>query len=257
MSPNSHSPVRGATAAERARNVLSRALSAQVSWLDEAEPSAPTETTSVVLDRPDSGRPPLRPVVVEVADVAPLPVADRVRARVRLYGHADPLPDRPGAIRLRAVRVELEEPELRTPIAPDELRAAEPDPVASREGAFLCHLAHDHRELVGVLTRLIDREVLDGARRAVPLALDRHGLVFRVEYRRGHRDVLLAFPTPAASFDELRAGLRELALRAHCPCPGGSSATVPRPRRSLRDLLDAGPAAARLCATETPDPDQR
>jgi len=126
MSPNSHSPVLVAPPAERARNVLVRAVSAQVSWLEEAESGIPHEVTSVVLDRPDTGGAPLRPVVVEVADVAPLPLAERVRARVRLYGHADPLPDRPGAIRLRAMRVELEEAEVRTPIAPDALRAAEP-----------------------------------------------------------------------------------------------------------------------------------
>lgn len=249
MSPNSQGTV-AVTAAERARNVLARAVTAHVDWLDGSSPR--NEVTGVILDRSDprtaTSR---RPVVVEVADVAPLPVADRVRARVRLHGHAEPAPDRPGAIRLRVAAVELEENGSRTPVCPGDLRVAQPDPIATGEGAFLCHLVTDHADLVRTLTRLVDREALDGALRAVPLAVDRTGLTMRVEYGRGHRDVLLAFAEPATCFDEIRTGLGDLAIRARdCTESGRADPSGPRNWRILRDLLASNPAAARLCAPE-------
>lgn len=254
MLPGSHRRSGGLTPAERVRNVLARALSAHVEWLDGQTPLDASEVTGVILGRGgEASGGQSRPVTVEVADVAPLPMADRVRARVRLHGHAGPVAGRPGAIRLHAVRVELEEAGTWTQITPDELRAAEADPVASSEGVFLCHLAHDHAGLVRTLTRLIDRDHLDGARRVVPLTVDRMGLTFRVEYRRGHRDVLLGFREPATSFDGVRAGLRDLAMQAHCHCAPRPAGSVPEPRGGLRDLLAAGPAAARICATEEPD----
>jgi hypothetical protein len=166
---------------------------------------------------------------------------------------------RPGVIRLQLVAAELDERGVGTPVSPAELRAAEPDPIANGEGAFLSHLVRDHTDLVRTLTRLVDPATLDGARRAVPLGIDRHGLTLRVEYRRGHRDVTLAFAEPAESFDQIRIGLRELAIRAHAACvERRGSAPKQGARRSIRDLLAAGPAAARLCAPEDPDgPDQR
>ncbi len=242
MSPNSHSVLDRATPAERTRSVLARALSAHVDWLDGRTPLDPGEVSGVILDSSEDGFGPHRPVVVEVADVAPLPVSDRVRARVRLHGHAQPAASRPGAIRLRVTAVTLEEGDLCTPVSPTELRAAKPDVVAANEGAFLCHLAQDHADLVRILIRLIDRETLDGARRVVPLAVDRHGLTMRVEYRRGHRDVLLAFAAPATTYDEVRCSLRDLALRAHGHCS-----------QRIQAMLAAGPAAARLCAPDAPE----
>jgi hypothetical protein len=246
MSPDSRATLEAPAApAVRARSVLARALTAHVTWLDSGPDPGPTSdpavVSRVVLDRPDQPADghrviPTRPVVVEIADVAPLPVAHRVRARVRLQGHAAVLPD--GGVALRAIAAELEEPGGRTPVSPADLWAAEPDPVAAAEGAFLSHLVHGHAELTRSLTRLVDEEILDGALTATPVALDRHGLVLRVEYRRGHRDVRLPFAEEAASFDEVRAGLRELALRAQS-CP-----------RQVADVFRAGPAAARICAPE-------
>src|SRR5688572_24041235 len=181
VSPNSHAePEVSARPAVRARSVLARARIAQVTWLDPAEGEEPSLVTRVVLDPPDkapggpvAARP--RPVVVEIGDVAPLPVAERVRARVRLHGRAVALPD--GGLALRTIFIELEEAEGRTPLSPAELWAAEPDPIAAGEGAFLSHLANSHAELTRSLTRLVDTEVLDGAVKANPLALDRYGLV--------------------------------------------------------------------------------
>lgn len=258
--PPSSGPGRGATpSAERVRSVLTRALSARVEWLDGSSPGTST-VFGVVLDPPeDDRRRDRREVRVEVADVAPLPMADRIRARVRLHGYAAMEASRPGVIRLQLVAAELDQGGASTPVSPDELRAAEPDPIASGEGAFLSHLMRDHADLVRTLTRLVDPATLDGARRAVPLGIDRHGLTLRVEYRRGHRDVTLEYAEPADSFDQVRIGLRELAMRAHAACVERRAWDPPRTaRRPIRDLLAAGPAAARLCAPEDPgDPDQR
>lgn len=259
-SPNSQLPSspaqdRVAHAAERVRSVLTRALSAEVAWLDEDAQETGT-AFGVVLDPPgERAHGDRRAVRVEIADVAPLPMVDRIRARVRLHGLAAPEASRPGVIRLQLLAAELDEAGVRTPVSPDVLRSAAPDPIAAGEGAFLSHLVRDHSDLFRTLTRLVDPETLNGARRAVPLALDRRGLTLRVEYRRGHRDVTLPFAQPAESFDEIRRGLRELAIRAHAACVERRRAAEPprSARRPIRDLLAAGPAAARLCAPEQPD----
>lgn len=244
MSPNSPASIESSAAAppaaQRARSALARANGAAVSWLDGPGVGAPGHVTGVVIEEPgSSSSADTRPVVVEVADAAPLPCADRIRARVRLYGHGGLVDGCPDMIRLRPRRVELEESGTTTVISPGSLWAAEPDLLATSEGAFLSHLASGHAALMRTLVRLLEPEVVEGARRAVPLALDGYGLVFRVEYHRGHRDVRLPFPTPATSADEVRAGMRDLAMRAH--------------RCGLSDVLRAGRAAARICSPESDD----
>lgn len=242
-------------AAERARSVLARANGAAACWPDSSpEDGLPDFVTCVMLDQPGSVLSHSRPVVVEVADPAPLPCTERIRARVRLEGLACVVDDSPGTIRLHPLRAELEESGSRRLISPDRLWAAEPDLLATREGAFLSHLATGHAELMRTLTRLLDRDSLEGVQRAVPLALDRYGLVFRLEYRRGHHDVRLTFAAPATSAEEVRAGMRDLALRAHGARPasaGNQAVPEPRRRRFLRDLLQAGPAAARICSPDS------
>ena len=78
----------GPAVPEQARNVLARAISAQVVWRDaDAEPtrSLCASRLAVVEDLPGNAGP---PVTVEIADAAPLPVPDRIFSRARISGRA-------------------------------------------------------------------------------------------------------------------------------------------------------------------------
>ncbi|MFF4172301.1 DUF2470 domain-containing protein [Streptomyces sp. NPDC001744] len=138
------------------------------------------------------------PVRLELTDIAPTPVRERLRARVTLTGILD-APYEPGATRSACMelgQVLLEDADGRAFVPLGELRAAEPDPMAVREAAVLTHLADDHAELVPLLLRLVrprpDRDMV----RALPVALDRHGITLRLEHPASHQDVRLSFPTP-------------------------------------------------------------
>lgn len=232
--------------ARHARSVLARASSARVTWLGPGAP-APHDVPSVVIDRPEAPTPAgRRTAMVEVTDVAALPARDRVRARVRLHGYAEQgAPDAETAeerpIRIAVHTVELEADGRVRLLRPEDLRDAEPDPFARREAAFLSHLATAHAGLVDALGRLAAQgEPVD---RVVPLALERQGLTFRVEQPDGHRDVLLAFPTPVETPEDVRRAMLRLADHA-AACGRGREE---RGQRLLPALFRSGPAAARIC----------
>ncbi|MFI0938788.1 DUF2470 domain-containing protein [Streptomyces sp. NPDC021020] len=157
------------------------------------------------------------PAVLEWTDLAPVPVRDRVRARVRITARLQaPEPGPAGAVRLRAdVRaVAFDARGARHLVAPGELAAARPDPVASAEARLLLHLAEDHQEHLDELARLLtDRQLVD-VTRVVPLALDRHGIVLRLERPYGHLDARLPFPHPLTGPDELGHHIHALLTRA-------------------------------------------
>lgn len=238
--------------ASHARSVLARATSAHVTWLGPGAPPA-HDVPSVVLDRP--GTPTTesrRPAVVEITDVAPLPTRERVRARVRLHGHAEeaaPTPQteatgvRPVRIAVRTVELETEE---RTHLLdPADLRAARPDPFARRQARFLSHLATAHGEVVRALGRLASRS--EPVERVVPLALEREGITFRLEHEAGHDDVLLAFPFPAETPEDVRRAMALLAEHA----TGCTDAPDEPEQALLPALFRSGPAAARICRPDS------
>ncbi|MET8472600.1 DUF2470 domain-containing protein [Streptomyces sp. NPDC006422] len=165
-------------------------------------PPADSVLAAAVLCAPH-GRP---AALLEFADAAPVPVRDRVRARVWLSGELVPDGDE---LVLRPERAVLENRAGRVGIDLDELAAATPDPLALAEPKLLTHLADAHPEAVEQLTRLITPESLHGVVRVQPLAVDRHGLTLRLERVRGQADVRLAFHRPA---DDLGA----LTERMHC-----------------------------------------
>jgi hypothetical protein len=234
--------------ASQARSVLARASSARVTWLGPGA-AAPHDVPSVAIDRPDAPTPARRrPAVVEVTDVAPLPTRERVRARVRLHGYAEqaaptPRTDAAGArpVRIAVEAVELESGGRTHLIRPAELREARPDPFARREARFLSHLATTHAEVVAALGELASRG--RPVERVVPLALEREGITLRLERAAGHDDVLLAFPAPAETPDDVRRAMLQLAERA-AACGRGRDE---RGQRLLPALFRSGPAAARIC----------
>ncbi|MFJ8146725.1 DUF2470 domain-containing protein [Streptomyces sp. NPDC096048] len=155
--------------------------------------------------------------VLEFADVAPVPVRSRIRARLWLAGW---FASEDGHVAFTPTRVVLRQPSGAVVVGVDEFAAAEPDPLALAEARLLTHLADCHGDAVERLTRLVDADSLHGAVRVRPLAVDRHGLTLRVERARAHGDVRLPFHAPADDIAQLTERMHVLlaqASAASCP----------------------------------------
>ncbi|MFG2905004.1 DUF2470 domain-containing protein [Kitasatospora sp. NPDC048286] len=162
-------------------------------------------------------------VVLDVTDVSPVAVRDRVRARLTLAGrlHLAHLADDGLSVHLR---VDVAHAVLATPygtgaVTAADLAVAVPDPMARHEAAMLTHFADDHAEALDVLTRLLDPAVLVHGPEVRPLALDRHGLVLRLDHPYGHRDVRLVFSEPARDTEEFGHRMHELLAAAQYGLP--------------------------------------
>ncbi|BBA95526.1 hypothetical protein RVR_417 [Actinacidiphila reveromycinica] len=161
------------------------------------------------------------PAVLEWTDVAPVPVAVRVRAQVRVLARLyAPEPGPAGTVRLRA---DLRQVGLTTEgratalVAPRALATALPDPLATAEARLLLHLAEDHQDHVEALARLLNTRQLLGVTRVTPLALDRYGIVLRLDYGRRRQDVRLRFLRPLSDPDDLGHHLHALLAQGHRP----------------------------------------
>lgn len=221
-------------AARRVHDVLARSSSAHVTWLDD--PALPDGRVAGVelLATGSAACPHTQPVVVEVADPAPLPVRERIRARVRIHGHAAFASDEHTVLQVRPLALELERGDERTTVDLDLLAATTADPFALVEAAMLAHLVTGHPAELGAMRRLLPAHLQTAG--ATPLALDGEGLTLRVETAAGHDDVLLAFTSPAADQAGLLERLQELVRRGRAPY--------------LSALFRSGAAAARLCSPE-------
>ncbi|MFY1675825.1 DUF2470 domain-containing protein [Streptomyces sp. WMMC905] len=219
------------TAAERARSLLATAWSCAVTaegrrreeltgahtvtedgrlLLLASPDGSPTGTTGGSLGRDV-------PCVVEFADPAPVPMRDRIRARLWLSGRLSA--GEAGGLLLRPTRVVLRQGSDMEPVDPDAFTRATPDPLATAEAGLLTHLADCHGDAVERLTRLVDARRLHGAIRVRPLAVDRHALTLRLERLRSHEDVRLLFDRPADDVPRLGERMRVLLARAGTPCP--------------------------------------
>ncbi|MFF4836870.1 DUF2470 domain-containing protein [Streptomyces sp. NPDC001315] len=166
--------------------------------------------------------------VLECADVAPVPVRNRIRARLWLAGWFAPEGDH---LVLQATRVVLKQPSGAVVIALDEFAAAAPDPLAGAEAQLLTHLADAHPDAVERLTRLVRPDSLHGAVRVQPLAVDRHGLTLRIERARTHGEVRLPFHAPADD-------VAQLTERMHALLTQASAASCPRALQRQRTDRD-------------------
>ncbi len=217
-------------AAERARSVLATAWSCAVTAEGSREEFVGAHTVAedgrVLLHVPEDstlvtaaicaprGEP---SAVLEFADVAPVPVRNRIRARLWIAGW---FAAEEGHLAFQATRVVLREPSGAVVVDLDEFTAAEPDPLATAEARLLTHLADCHPDAVERLTRLVEPESLHGAVRVQPLAVDRHGLTLRIERTRAHGDVRLPFHRPADDIAQLTERMHVLlgqASAASCP----------------------------------------
>ncbi|MFE2884416.1 DUF2470 domain-containing protein [Streptomyces sp. NPDC059272] len=224
-------------AAERARSVLAAAWSCAVTAEGGREEFVGAHSVDddgrVLLQVPEDsallaaaicaprGEP---SAVLEFADVAPVPVRNRIRARLWLAGWFVPEDDH---LAFRATRVVLRPPSGAVVVDLDEFAAAEPDPLALAEAQLLTHLADCHSDAVERLTRLVEPDSLHGAVRVQPLAVDRHGLTLRIERARAHGDVRLPFHTPADT-------VADLTERMHVLLTQASAASCPRPLQRQR-----------------------
>ncbi|MFD7436151.1 DUF2470 domain-containing protein [Streptomyces sp. NPDC059861] len=224
-------------AAERARSVLAGSWSCAVTAEGVREELVGAHTVEedgrIVLHVPEDsallaaticaprGEP---SAVLEFADVAPVPMRNRIRARLWLAGWFS---IEEGHLAFEATRVVLRQPSGAVVIDLDEFAAAAPDPLAGAEARLLTHLAEAHPDAVERLTRLVEPGSLHGVVRVQPLAVDRHGLTLRIERRRAHGDVRLPFHMPAD-------GLAQLTERMHVLLAQASAASCPRPLQRQR-----------------------
>jgi hypothetical protein len=170
--------------------------------------------------------------MIEVVDVAPVPLRESVRGLLWITGQLASLPvadarevalsiaaTRPdprlldlghGAtmLRLTPVSMVIADADGTHPVSPATFTEAEPDPFCHQEAGWLRHLELAHTEVVHTLRRHLPDQLRGGHLR--PLGLDRYGLRLRVEGIDGDHDVRLAFSRPIASLSELSEELRRL-----------------------------------------------
>jgi Protein of unknown function (DUF2470) len=216
------------SAAERVRTVLVAAGGAALTSLDARSTSVhvwlgehegrwllrPLTEPDPLLDPP--GTPAFRRAVLEVADAAPVPLRQRIRARVRLTGTLarDETAAAQPTWRLLPEQVLLDEHDSTHEVCLSDLHDARPDPFALVEGVLLGHLDTAHHDEVQTLGRLLEPHLTARAPRLRPARLDRHGLVLRVEYAGHSLDARLAFPAPVGTPEQMRRSLHELLTRA-------------------------------------------
>ncbi|MFG2881403.1 DUF2470 domain-containing protein [Streptomyces sp. NPDC048297] len=232
----------GPGAAERARSLLATVWSCEVradgAHEEYVGAHRVSEDGGVLLSVPEDSAllaavlcaPRAEPhAVLEFADAAPVPVRQRIRARLWLAGCFTPAAD--ASLLFRPTRVVLRQSSGAVLVGLDEFAAARPDPLATAEAHLLTHLADAHPDAVERLTRLVRPESLHAATRVAPLAVDRHGLTLRIERTRTHGDVRLPFHTPADDVSQLTERMHALLTQA--------SATPACPRALQRQRTDS------------------
>lgn len=174
------------------------------------------------------------PVVLEITDLAPVPLSDRQRGRMWLTGWVGLIPQarrRAAALRVADVHprsellalgdewhllgMDIAEIDLcdgwgTAEVDPDRYAAAGPDPLVTEESALLRHLDAAHRPELSALYRDACGDAEPAAVRA--LGLDRRGLWLRVITDRV-RDVRFDFAASVAGSAGLRQAYRELFTR--------------------------------------------
>lgn len=174
--------------------------------------------------------------MVEVIDVAPIQMRERVRALVWLSGtlHEVPAPlqrelaaeiagDHPDEQLLDVghghslLRMALNSAVIATTVGAgsvdiDAISAAAPDLFWEYEQDWLEHMESHHQDLISELVTRLPEPIRGG--RARPLRLDRYGLTFRVEMGEREEDVRIPFARPVSRIPDLSAAIGSLALGA-------------------------------------------
>ncbi|MBQ1051181.1 DUF2470 domain-containing protein [Micromonospora sp. C51] len=158
------------------------------------------------------------PAQIELTDLVPFPVRDRVRARATLTGWLtlDELRGGDVTARLDLASADLIDPDGDASVDPDALADARPDPLAAHEAELLRHL-HRHPDAMRRLGRQAAAGLGVDARSVHPLRLDRHGIVLRLELPAHHQDARIGFVSPANGPRDAAAHLARL-IGAHPSC---------------------------------------
>jgi hypothetical protein len=190
-------------------------------------------SVSVLLpdDHPLVGNSPVT-TMIELVDLAPVPLREPIRGLLWITGRLSPLPA--DTARTTAVELAGRRPDPRLldlghgatmlslepltlvvadadgthPVTQEEFTASEPDPFCHQEAGWLRHLELSHTEVLHTMRRHLPDHLHGGHLR--PLGLDRFGLRLRVETIEDDHDVRLAFERPIATLSELSAELRRM-----------------------------------------------
>ncbi|WP_043262853.1 DUF2470 domain-containing protein [Streptomyces sp. CT34] len=212
------------TSAERVRSILASAHSmtvvtdgvrTEVRHLDNKTAfghihlHAPSEDADV---KPST----LIPIRLELTDISPTPVRDRLRARVTMTGllAAPYNTETAESTCMEFGQAFLDGPDGRSQVTFQDLEATELDPIAASEAGMLTHLLDQHSKLIPLLLRLVHPRPERGMTRALPVAMDRYGLTLRLEYPHAHRDVRLPFKTTVTNIDQAGPQVRALLATA-------------------------------------------
>lgn len=234
------------TDAERARSVVARGVAAALVGTGSpiAHPRAHhvyADGSAVLLladDEPvlerlrEDGA---RPVMLELADHAPVALREPVRALLWITGslaaisaerarrivvglaedHPQPafleLGHGASLVRLAPGSAVLSDAEGSAALAPVDLAAARPDPFCHYERPWLSHLEQAHPEAFTALGRHLPAPLRDARDvRIRPLGVDRCGLRLRVEVGDRDNDVRLGWSHSISTTDELRLQLQRL-----------------------------------------------
>ena len=182
----------------------------------------------------------LLPVMLELADVAPVTVRRPVRGLLWVSGRLRVLPMR--VARRAALRIAAEQPDERLldvghgetllrlepamvvlsdaegteALAPTAMAAAAPDPVAATGDPWLAHLAAAHAGTLSALVHRLPNHLRRPGYRLAPLGVDRFGLRLRVETDgtdgkdATDHDVRLPFTAPLSCPGQLGEAVRSL-----------------------------------------------
>ncbi|MDT9687266.1 DUF2470 domain-containing protein [Streptomyces sp. P9(2023)] len=214
------------SAAERVRSVLAQAVSLSLTTDGQCydligmhtlgrngritlTPQADSPLTAEVVAAPRGSL----AALLEFTDIAPTPLRDRVRARVTISGWLATAED---GLRLDLARVTLKTAAGTQDVSLDAFTLAQPDPLAVEEAAMLTHLADAHGDMVADLVVLAGSRLPYGVVRALPLAVDRYAITLRCEYREGHCDLRVPFPTEARDAAEAGEQVRRILTTPSC-----------------------------------------
>jgi hypothetical protein len=155
------------------------------------------------------------PAVLEITDVAPVAVPNRIRGRAWVSGWltaARELPARPGCVWLRLEVGEASVDDLwgGEPVDPEAFAAARADPLVAHEAELLQHMASSHAEQLDWLCALASDACGSVPLRAVPLALDRFGLRVRFTGGGGCVDARFEFLSPVRGQEDLHRAMHAL-----------------------------------------------
>ncbi|WP_371793201.1 DUF2470 domain-containing protein [Streptomyces sp. NBC_01471] len=156
------------------------------------------------------------PVRLELTDIAPTPVRNRMRARVTVTALllTEYSMETTASTCMEFGQAVLDDHNGRAYVTYAALQEVDPDPIATSEAAMLTHLVDGHSELVPLLLRLVQPQPDKGMVRVLPLAMDRYGLTLRLEYPGTHRDVRLPFAKPVTRVDQAGPQIHSLLATA-------------------------------------------